>query len=230
VQATGGAFDPTVAPLVNAWGFGPEKNELPDDITIDSLLQLVGYDKIEYTSEYVTRKVPNVTLNFSAIAKGYGVDVVSDFLQGKGVENFMVEIGGEVFCRGVNDQGNLWRIGVDNPSQIGQMSAAVALDNQAIATSGDYRNYYVRDGKKYAHTIDPETGRQVTHSVLSVSVIADDCMTADGYATAFMVLGLERTREIVAEQTGLEVYIIYDDNGTTKTFQTEGMEEMIINS
>jgi len=230
VQATDGAFDPTVAPLVNVWGFGPEKNELPDDVTIDSLLQLVGYDKIEYTSEYVTRKVPNVTLNFSAIAKGYGVDVVSDFLQGKGVENFMVEIGGEVFCRGVNDQGNLWRIGVDNPSQIGQMSAAIALDNQAIATSGDYRNYYVRDGKKYAHTIDPETGRQVTHSVLSVSVIADDCMTADGYATAFMVLGLERTREVVAQQTGLEVYIIYDDNGTTKTFQTEGMEDMIINS
>jgi thiamine biosynthesis lipoprotein len=230
VQATDGAFDPTVAPLVNAWGFGPEKNELPDDVTIDSLLQLVGYDKIEYTSEYVTRRVPNVTLNFSAIAKGYGVDVVGDFLRSKEIENFMVEIGGEVLCRGVNDQGNLWRIGVDNPNQVGQMSAAIALNNQAIATSGDYRNYYVRDGKKYAHTIDPKTGRQVTHSVLSVSVIAGDCMTADGYATAFMVVGLERTKEIVAQQAGLEVYIIYDDNGTTKTFQTEGMEEMIINS
>ncbi|MEM9676283.1 MAG: FAD:protein FMN transferase [Cyclobacteriaceae bacterium] len=230
VQATGGAFDPTVAPLVNAWGFGPEENELPDDSAVDSLLQLVGFDKIEYTSDYVTRKAPNVTLNFSAIAKGYGVDAVGSFLRSQGVDNFMVEIGGEVLCRGVNDQGNLWRIGVDNPSQIGQMSAAIALDNQAIATSGDYRNYYVRDGKKYAHTIDPKTGRQVTHSVLSVSVIAGDCMTADGFATAFMVVGLERAKEIVAQQAGLEVYIIYDDNGTTKTFQTEGMEEMIINS
>lgn len=230
VQATDGAFDPTVAPLINAWGFGPEESQLPDDATVDSLLQLVGYDKIEYTPEYITRKVPNVTLNFSAIAKGYGVDVVGDFLRSKEIENFMVEIGGEVLCRGLNDQGNLWRIGVDNPNQVGQMSAAIALDNQAIATSGDYRNYYVRDGKKYAHTIDPKTGRQVKHSVLSVSVIADDCMTADGYATAFMVVGLEQAREIAAQQAGLEVYIIYDDNGTTKTFQTEGMKEMIINS
>lgn len=230
VQATDGAFDPTVAPLVNAWGFGPEENQLPDEVTVDSLLQLVGYDKIEYTSAYVTRNVPNVTLNFSAIAKGYGVDVVGDFLRSKEVSDFMVEIGGEVLCRGVNDQGNLWRIGVDNPNQIGQMSAAIALDNQAIATSGDYRNYYVRDGKKYAHTIDPKTGRQVTHSVLSVSVIAEDCMTADGFATAFMVVGLERAKEIIAQQAGLEVYIIYDDDGATKTFQTEGMADMIINS
>lgn len=230
VQTTNGAFDPTVAPLVNAWGFGPEDQQLPDSITIDSLLQLVGFDKIEYTNEYVTKKVPNVSLNFSAIAKGGGVDVVGNYLSQRGVENFMVEVGGEVLCRGVNDKGELWKIGIDDPDRAGNMSAAVTLDNQAIATSGNYRNYYEVDGKKYAHTINPKTGQQVTHSVLSVSVIADNCMTADGYATAFMVLGLEPTKEIIARDPSLEVLIIYDDNGTTKTFQTDGLKNMVVNS
>ncbi|MEM8969998.1 MAG: FAD:protein FMN transferase [Bacteroidota bacterium] len=230
VQATDGAFDPTVAPLVNAWGFGPEDQRLPDGNTIDSLLQLVGFDKIEYNAEYVAKTIPNVSLNFSAIAKGAGVDVVGTFLREQGVENFMVEIGGEVVCRGVNDKGETWKIGIDDPNQAGNMSAAVTLDNQAIATSGNYRNYYEVDGKRYAHTIDPKTGQQVTHSVLSVSVIADDCMTADGYATAFMVLGLEPSKEIIAQNPSLEVLIIYDDNGTTKTFQTEGLKDMVVNS
>ncbi|MEM6844739.1 MAG: FAD:protein FMN transferase [Bacteroidota bacterium] len=230
VRATNGAFDPTVAPLVNAWGFGPEDQRLPDNTTIDSLLQLVGFDKIEYTADYVTKTTPDVSLNFSAIAKGGGVDVVGDFLQSKGIEDFMVEIGGEVLCQGVNDKSETWRIGIDDPNQAGSMSAAIALNNQAIATSGNYRNYYEVDGKRYAHTIDPKTGQQVTHSVLSVSVIADDCMTADGYATAFMVLGLEPTKEIVAQNPSLEVLIIYDENGETKTFQTEGLKEMISSS
>ena len=230
VQATDGAFDPTVAPLVNAWGFGPEDQRLPDGNTIDSLLQLVGFDKIEYTTEYVAKTIPDVSLNFSAIAKGAGVDVVGAFLREQGVGNFMVEIGGEVVCRGVNDKGETWKIGIDDPNQVGNMSAAVTLDNQAIATSGNYRNYYEVDGKRYAHTIDPKTGQQVTHSVLSVLVIADDCMTADGYATAFMVLGLEPSKEIIAQNPSLEVLIIYDDNGTTKTFQTEGLKDMVVNS
>ncbi|MEQ9443610.1 MAG: FAD:protein FMN transferase [Cyclobacteriaceae bacterium] len=229
VQATDGAFDPTVAPLVNAWGFGPEDRQLPDSATVDSLLQMVGFEKIVYTAEYVTKTMPGVTLNFSAIAKGYGVDVVGDYLAEKGIDNFMVEIGGEVTCRGINDKGDVWRIGIDNPNQSGEMSVAIALDDQAIATSGDYRNYYERDGKKYAHTIDPKTGYQVKHSVLSASVIAEDCMTADAFATAFMVLGLERAKEVVAQEPGLEVYIIYDDNGTAKTFQTKGIEEKILN-
>ena len=120
-------------------------------------------------------------------------------------------------------------IGIDNPDELGEMSVAIALDNQAIATSGDYRNYYEVDGKKYAHTINPKTGYQVKHSVLSVSVIASDCMTADGFATAFMVLGLERAKEVAAQEPELEVYIIYDDHGTVKTFQTAGIDKMLIN-
>ncbi|WKN45186.1 FAD:protein FMN transferase [Tunicatimonas pelagia] len=230
VQATDSAFDPTVAPLVNAWGFGPEDQQLPDSATVDSLLQLVGFDKIMYTPEYVTKKITGASLNFSAIAKGAGVDVVGEYLNQQGVNNFMVEIGGEVLCQGVNDKGEPWKIGIDDPNRAGNMSAAVTLNNQAIATSGNYRNYYEVDGKRYAHTIDPKTGQQVTHSVLSVSVIADDCMTADGYATAFMVLGLEPAQKIIARDPSLEVLIIYDDNGTTKTFQTDGLKDMVVNS
>ncbi len=230
VQATNGAFDPTVAPLVSAWGFGPEDQRLPNDTSIDSLLQLVGFDKISYTTNYATKEIAGVSLNFSAIAKGAGVDVVGEYLGQQSIHDFMVEIGGEVLCRGVNDKGERWKIGIDDPNQAGNMSAAVTLNNQAIATSGNYRNYYEVDGKKYAHTIDPKTGQQVTHSVLSVSVIADDCMTADGYATAFMVLGLEPAKEIIARNPSLEVLIIYDENGATKTFQTDGLEDIVVNS
>ena len=228
VNATDGAFDPTVAPLVNAWGFGPEGGELPDSIAIDSLRQLVGFDKISYTRAHVTKKQPNVQLNFSAVAKGYGVDVVADYLSRRGVRNMMVEIGGEVVARGVNPQGEVWRIGIDNPEQPGRMNVALALNNQAMATSGNYMNFYEKDGKKYAHTIDPRTGYPVQHSVLSASVVADDCMTADAYATAFMVLELEKTKAILSKKPSLDAYIIYDDNGTLKTFITPGIEESVI--
>lgn len=228
VNATNGSFDPTVAPLVNAWGFGPEGAELPDSVAVDSLLTLVGFDKIVFDEDAVTKTQADVQLNFSAIAKGYGVDVVADFLVGQGIENMMVEIGGEIVCKGTNARGDVWRIGIDDPVNQGDMTAAIAIDNRAIATSGDYRNYYVRDGKKYSHTIDPQTGYPVDHSVLSVSVIADDCITADAYATAFMVMGLDKTIALLEEMTQLDVYIIFDDNGEIKTYQTNGVEDNLL--
>lgn len=227
-DTTDGAFDPTVAPLVNAWGFGPEGGELPDSLAVDSLRSLIGFDKIVFNKEFITKTQPSVQLNFSAIAKGYGVDMVSEYLAAQGIENMMVEIGGEIVCRGANAQGNVWRIGIDDPIDRGNMTAAIAIENRAIATSGDYRNYYVRDGKKYSHTIDPMTGYPVDHSVLSVSVIADDCMTADAYATAFMVLGLDKTLEVLESQTQLDAYIIFDDNGEIKTYQTEGVADNLL--
>ena len=228
-QVTDGAFDPTVAPLVNAWGFGPEGGELPDSLAIDSLRQLVGFDKISFNRERVVKRHPGVQLNFSAVAKGYGVDVVAEYLRKKGVNNMMVEIGGEVVARGVNARGEVWRIGIDNPEQPGRMTVAITLDDQALATSGNYLNFYERDGQKYAHTIDPKTGYPVQHSVLSASVITRDCMTADAYATAFMVVGLEKIKDMVAKDPSLNAYIIYDDQGTLKTFATPGIEESIQN-
>ena len=155
------------------------------------------------------------------------MDVVAGYLEQKGVKNMMVEIGGEVVARGVNPQGEVWRIGIDNPQQPGRMTAAIALDNRALATSGNYLNYYERDGKKYAHTIDPRTGYPVQHSVLSTSVVADDCMTADAYATAFMVVGLDKIKRILTGDSSLDAYIIYDDQGTLKTFATPGIEQAI---
>jgi FAD:protein FMN transferase len=229
LDATNGAFDPTVAPLVNAWGFGPEGGDLPDSLAVDSLLSKVGFDKLLLHKNYITKTDPDTQLDFSAIAKGYGVDVVVDFLSRQGIQDMMVEIGGEIVCRGVNAQGNVWRIGIDNPINRGDMTAAIVVDNRAIATSGNYRNYYMRDGKKYSHTINPKTGYPVEHSVLSVSVIADDCITADAYATAFMVMGLEKTLAVLEDMPQLDVYIIFDDNGEIKTYQTSGVEDNLLN-
>lgn len=227
-KKTGGAFDPTVAPLVNAWGFGPDTTRTPAQAKVDSLLQYVGMDKISFTRQYVTKTKPGVALNFSAIAKGYGVDVIAGYLAACGIQDLMVEIGGEVVARGVNDKGDAWRIGINNPEQSGALTAAIALNNRAIATSGDYLNFYVKDGKRYAHTIDPKTGFPVEHTALSVSVLADDCMTADGYATAFMVLGIAKAKEILQQNPSLDAYIIYDDKGEDKVFMTDGLKEQVL--
>ncbi len=227
-EQTEGAFDPTVAPLVNAWGFGPDTTQVPSQTKVDSLLQYIGFDKIKFTDTYVAKAQHGVQLNFSAIAKGYGVDVVANYLVEKGIQDMMVEIGGEVVARGVNAQGDVWRIGINNPEKPGRLTAAIALQNRAIATSGDYLNFYEKDGKRYAHTLNPKTGYPVEHTALSVSVIADDCMTADGYATAFMVLGLEKAKQILAKNPSLDAYIIYDDNGEDRTFMTEGLKKNVL--
>lgn len=225
---TDGAFDPTVAPLVNSWGFGPEGGELPDSVTVDSLLALVGLNNIRFNNIFVQKLKPHMQLNFSAIAKGYGVDVVADFLKSQQIDNMMVEIGGELICKGLNKTQQPWRIGIDNPLSEGEITATVGLQDKALATSGNYRNYYEKDGKRYSHTINPKTGYPVAHTLLSASVFADDCMTADGFATAFMVLGLEKSIEILNKDKSLEAYLIYDDeHGNLKTYTTEGIADKI---
>jgi len=225
---TNGAFDPTVAPLINAWGFGPEGGELPDSLQVDSLLQLTGFQHIRFNKEYVVKEQPHIALDFSAIAKGYGIDVVADFLRQKGIQNMMVEIGGEVRCLGVNQYGKPWRIGIDNPVDEGEMTATVAVKDRALATSGNYRNYYVKNGKKYAHTINPKTGYPVEHTLLSATVFANDCMTADAFATAFMVLGLAESKKILKQEENLDAYLIFDDgNGGLSTFRTRGIADAI---
>ena len=221
-EATNGAFDVTVMPLVNAWGFGFKHGALPSDAEVDSLRQFVGYGLLELTRDSLVRKKhPQVAIDCGAIAKGYGVDRVARLLRERGVMNYMVEIGGEVVTRGRNPQTKEpWRIGVSKPDEggSGELQTVMNLENAALATSGNYHNFYTVNGRKYAHTIDPRTGRPVTHSLLSATVIARDCATADAYATAFMVMGLDSARQIVKADRHLRAFFIYaDEKGQIRT-------------
>ena len=230
-ENTYGAFDPTVMPLVNAWGFGPDKTDIPDSITVDSLLSLVGFSNIIFDTTKVWKQKPDVQLDFSALAKGYGVDVIANYLITNGIRNLMVEIGGEVYCQGKNDQEKFWLIGIDNPSPSlsgNWLKAKVRIENRAVATSGNYRNFYTREGKTYAHTISPFTGYPIQQEVLSASVFADNCMTADAYATAFMVLGLEKSKQVLEENPELDAYLLYqDENNNIKSYFTKEIAEYI---
>ena len=216
---TEGAFDITVAPLANAWGFGFKKGEFPDSATVDSLRQLVGYEKVELTADgHVRRQDDRMQLQL---------------LRRKGVKNFMVDIGGEVVVSGQNPQGSLWRIGINKPvddslSLNQELQTVLTLTDVGIATSGNYRNYYYHEGKKYAHTINPHTGYPALHNLLSATVIVCDCMRADAYATAFMVMGLERAKAFVEARPDLDAYFIYaDSTGSYQTYMTEGMKRYV---
>lgn len=229
--ATGGAFDITVAPLVNAWGFGFKNATNVDSLTIDSIMDFVGIDKVELIGGKIVKKDPRLMLDCSSVAKGYGVDCVARLLDRKGVKNYMVDIGGEVVVKGRNPQMNDWRIGINKPvddslSVNQDLQAVVSLTDLGIATSGNYRNFYYKDGKKYAHTINPHTGYPIQHNILSATVVAKDCATADAYATAFMVMGLDSAKAVCAKTPGIEAYFICD-GGDQKlfTYATEGMKQ-----
>ncbi|MCH6201705.1 FAD:protein FMN transferase [Aquiflexum sp. LQ15W] len=230
-EITGGAFDPTVGPLVNLWGFGPTGPQLKDSVNIDGMLDLVGFNKINFDSTSVRKSKQGIYLDFSAIAKGFGVDVVAEYLQGKGIENLLVEIGGELVARGVNEKGELWKVGINRPEELGRADALysiVALDNKGMATSGNYRNYYEAGGIKISHTINPATGRPVNHSLLSATVLADDCMTADAYATAMMVMGTEQAIDLQKNQGLFEIFLIYSDStGQLKSYASEGLKPFL---
>ena len=213
---TDGAFDITVAPMVNAWGFGFKTGNPPTRQTIDSLRAIVGFHTVSLQDGYVIKKNQKTMLDCSAIAKGYGTDVVARFLKKKGVQNFMVEIGGEIVVNGNNEKLQPWRIGINKPTDDSLNTSqaiqdVVSVSNIAMATSGNYRNFYYKNGKKYAHTIDPKTGYPVQHNILSATVFADDCATADAYATSFMVLGLDGAKKILEKHPELCAYLIYSD-------------------
>lgn len=232
-QKTDSAFDITVAPLVNAWGFGFKKKETITPAKIDSILAFVGIGKVALKHGKIVKSDPRLMLDASAIAKGYGVDVAALFLESQGINNYMVEIGGELRVKGVNAKDNRWSVGIDKPIDDPTVSnreleAVLKLSNQSLATSGNYRNFYVEGNKKYAHTINPKTGYPVQTEVLSVSIIAPDCMTADAYATAFMVLGLEKAMAIANREPNIEAYFIYnDENGVMKTAWTTGFDGLL---
>ena len=243
--ATNGAFDITVAPLVNLWGFGFKNMDNVSDEKVDSLLEYVGLDKIRLVGDkndtdrvfsyQIQKDKPQIMLDCSAIAKGYGVDAVGKYFECLGIENYMVEIGGEVRVRGVNPQGNLWRIGINKPQDdlsgtSTEIEEILQLTQLSMATSGNYRNFYEKDGKKYAHTIDPRTGRPVQHSILSSTVLAQDCATADAFATAFMVLGMERSQKVLAQHPELMAFFIYTDkDGNISEWYSEGLKKLIGN-
>ena len=221
-----GAFDPTVAPLVNAWGFGFKRGMDVSSATIDSLLALVGFDRISLNDNRVTKADDRIMLDFSAIAKGFGSDRVAHVLDSCGVKNYMVEIGGEVVVKGHNKNGNPWGIGITKPvddslSVNQDLQTVLRLTDCAIATSGNYRNFYYKDGVKYAHTIDPRTGYPVQHSLLSATVIADNCMRADALATAFMVLGVDSAIAYCERHPEIDGYfIVASDNGRHEVRQS----------
>lgn len=226
--ASGGAFDITVAPLVNFWGFGFEQ---PDSVCmsqLDSLMPLIGYHKVRLENHHIIKDDPHIMLDASAIAKGFGCDCVANTLEHYGVTNYMIEIGGEVRTAGHNAQGNIWRIGINKPvddttGTTSQIERVVPLANGGMATSGNYRNFYTRNGQRFAHTIDPHTGRPVQHSLLSATVTAADCMTADAVATACMVLGVEPGMAL-CKQLGLECFFIYAEGDSTRTIWSKGFQ------
>lgn len=232
-EATDGCFDITVAPLVNAWGFGFSESMNMNKAKVDSILKFIGWQKVQLKDNKVVKQDPRIMLDCSAIAKGYSVDVIANLLKRKGVKNFMVDIGGEVVVSGVNASGNNWRIGVSKPdedplSRNNNLQTILDITDLGIATSGNYRNFYYKDGMKYAHTIDPKTGYPVQDRILSATVIAQDCMTADAYATAFMVMGLDRAKEMTEQHPELDAYFIYsDDKGNYQTYMTDGMKKFV---
>lgn len=225
-QMTEGAFDVTVSPLVARWGFYYKKNApIPDDKDIKNLLTCCGWHKVRLEKGQLIKQNPCIQLDFNAIAQGYTVDLMAQFLENKGVSNYMVEIGGEVRTLGKNETGESWRIGIDKPvensgnnmendahnNETRPLEKVVLMSGKSLATSGSYRKFILRDGKKYSHMIDPLTGYPIQHNLLSASVIADNCMDADALATAFMVMGLEKAK-IKAIQLGVAALFIYQND------------------
>lgn len=231
---TEGAFDITVAPLVNAWGFGFKHSIDIEPNVIDSLRQFVGYQKIHMKDDKIVKDDPRTMLDCSAIAKGYGVDAVARALDEKGVQHYMVNVGGEVVVKGKNAHMKTWRIGINKPIEDSlsinqELQTVLEVSGIGMATSGNYRKFYYKDGKRYAHTIDPRIGTPVQHNILSATVIAKDCTTADAYATAFMVMGLEKAKAFCEKHPELDAYFICDGEGDSyEIHHTPGMGKYIV--
>lgn len=235
-EKSDGYFDITAAPLINLWGFGFEKADSVSQQSIDSIKTFVGYNKIRLQQRRIIKDDPKIKLNFSAIAKGYACDVIAALLESEGVQNYMVWIGGEVVTKGKNPNNRCWQIGINKPENdhlgiINEIQDTLMLcGKKGMATSGNYRNFYIKDGKKYAHTINPKTGYPLETDLLSATIIAADCMTADAYATAFMAMGREAACKMAESIPEIEYYLICaDENNPSKNviIYSKGMEEML---
>jgi FAD:protein FMN transferase len=231
-QKTDGFFDVTVGPLVNSYGFAATKKEKPDRRKVDSLLQFVGYQMLKLEGNKIVKARPEIKLDFNALAQGYSVDVLARYLEGKGVDDYLIELGGEVKAKGKKGE-DYWKVGIDKPDEkvtgTRSIEAVIHLNNKALATSGNYRKFYEEDGKRYSHIIDPRTGYSAKQQLLSATVIANDGVTADAYATAFMAMGLKKSVAFLEAHPalGLEVYFIYDDGGRWKTYSSQSLKKWI---
>lgn len=229
---TNGLFDVTVGPLVNAWGFGFSKKENVNRNLIDSLMQYVGYNMVRLEGNKIIKDRPEIKLDFNAIAQGYTVDLLAAYLESKGIKNYLVEIGGELKAKGLKT-GDGWKVGIDQPNETEgterKLEAIISLVERAMATSGNYRKFYEEGGQKFSHIIDPRTGYPAKQNLLSATVIAEDGITADAYATAFMIMGLEKSKQFLADNKylGLEVFFIYDEKGEWKTYASESLQDLI---
>lgn len=227
-----GAFDPTVGPLLSAWGLARKKDlPLPTSGQIDSLKLLIGFDQFRLDNHIVYKANPLSEVDFNAIAQGYTVDVLSEFLESRGSTDYLIEVGGELRSKGLNASGASWKVGIEKPDfnsgiETNALQTIINLENAALATSGSYRKFVEVDGRKYSHTIDPKTGRPVEHHMLSVSVIAPTAMEADGYATMFMVLGEKKALKF-AEENRLLIQCISEDNGELRVSYSSGFEDII---
>jgi len=231
---TDGYFDPTVGSLVNAWGFGPEKEIAMDSAKVDSLLRFVGFNKVSISDDATVRKEDvRIYFDFNAIAKGYAIDRVAVLMDEKGIQNYLIEIGGELVAKGRNTiKGKPWAVGIDNPEneEERELKLIINLEDRALASSGNYRKFRIdgETGEKYVHTIDPITGYTKNSKTLGVTILASDCATADGYATAFMAMDLEAAERIILSDSTLDAYIIYvDDQGGIQEFLTDGFKQVI---
>lgn len=232
-RLTDGAMDITIGPLANAWGFGTfSEPDKIDPVLIDSLRKLVDYKAVRIENKRLVKKDPRMELNFNAIAQGNSVDVLGQYFQSLGITNYLIDVGGEILGRGHKPDGENWIVGIEKPTDNSnyerELEQTFPLINKAMATSGNYRKYYEIDGVRYAHSIDPKSGYPVQHSLLSVSVLSDNCTDADGFATAFMVMGMEKSLQFIAEHPEIQAYFIYyDKDEGMKTKMSKGFMEMI---
>jgi thiamine biosynthesis lipoprotein len=231
-EMTEGAFDITVGPLVRAWGFGPDEHKTFTEEKRDSLLKLVGMDKVSLVNGRIIKSLPGVTIDVNAIAQGYSVDVICRYFDHLGIKNYLVEIGGEVRAKG-KKAGSLWRIGIDKPEDNnmtpGQtLQGIIKITDKAVSTSGNYRKFYIENGVKYSHEIDPKSGSPAKNTLLSATIVADDCAMADGIATASMVIGKDKTIKFLEIHPEIEAYLIYsDESGNFKTWMSENLKDKI---
>ncbi len=225
-DCTHGAFDMTVAPLVDLWGFGLKNRDVVTDAEVDSVREYVGYELVVLEDGVIHKAYPEMRIDAGAIAKGYACDVVADTLEAYGCTDFCIEIGGELVVKGLNSKGVNWHIAINKPVEDSlcvnrEIQEVIELTDCGMATSGNYRNFYEIEGKKYSHTIDPRTGYPVSHNLLSATIVAPNCMTADAWATACMVAGLEKAQTWIKNRRDIKGYLIYEENGELKTWKSD---------